>query len=106
MLEELLSWLSAQNSGLRMHKEFRRRTRETAQAAPDQAALLYLLAGLSRRFESFVDDAPLPANAAAEAHRRLIALLRRGVAIKDGQPEQRLALLNEVAVANLLVNGD
>ena len=102
-MDELLTWLQAQGSGLTMHSDFRKRARALAEKSPDKAAFLHLLVAMSRRFASFFDDVPLPRLAAEEARRKLIDLLERGAAMTADSPRDYLDFLNAVATENLLI---
>lgn len=100
-MEELANWLKSQHKGLRTYKTFQRRALELGAINKPQAALYYLLAMLADRFVETYDEVPLTLEVTDEAHKRLAAITDKATGYGKMSPEQQLALLNEIAVAEL-----
>lgn len=100
-MEELANWLKSQHKGLRTYKTFQRRALELGTINKPQAALYYLLAMLVDRFVETYDEVPLTLDVTDEAHKRLATITDKAADYAKMSPEQQLALLNEIAVAEL-----
>ncbi|MGF7056163.1 hypothetical protein GGC47_005379 [Bosea sp. OAE752] len=101
-MNELLNWLLQQKGSLRTYVEFQDRALALRADAPEQAALLRLLADLAGRFVEAYDRQPLSAEIAGRALDRLASLLGKAAAGSPADPKAQLALLNEVGVSELV----
>lgn len=100
-MNELLNWLQQQKGSLRTYVEFQDRALTLRADAPDQAALLRLLADLAGRFVEAYDRQPLSAEIASRALDRLTDLLGRATGASATDPAGQLALLNEIGASEL-----
>lgn len=101
-MNELLNWLLQQKGSLRTYVEFQDRALALRTDAPEQAALLRLLADLAGRFVEAYDRQPLSAETAGRALDRLTDLLGKAAAGRAADPKSQLALLNEVGSSELV----
>ena len=99
-MDDLIKWLAQQHSGLQTYKAFHNRALQSAAEDREHAALYQLLAGLVARFIDYYDEHPLPVDVADDAAKRLIALMRKA-SEKGRSAEDKLAVLNEIAAADL-----
>ncbi len=100
-MNELLAWLRDQKGGLRTYQEFRGKALALRAADPENAALARLLADLAGRFADIYDGEPLPVDIANDALARLTAHVEKAARTMGQNPAERLAFLNELAVAEL-----
>jgi hypothetical protein len=100
-VEELANWLKSQHKGLRTYKTFLRKVLDLGAKSRPQFALYYLLAMLVDRFVETYDERPLTLDIAAAAHNRLVAITDKAVRFNTMSAEEKLALLNEIAVSDL-----
>lgn len=100
-MNELLNWLQQQKGSLRTYVEFQDRALALRADAPEQAALLRLLADLAGRFVEAYDRQPLSAEIAAQALDRLIDFLGRAANGSATDPAGRIALLNQIGASEL-----
>ncbi|HEV7323807.1 MAG TPA: hypothetical protein VGN91_01940 [Bosea sp. (in: a-proteobacteria)] len=100
-MNELLNWLQQQKGSLRTYVEFQDRALALRADAPDQAALLRLLADLAGRFVEAYDRQPLSAEIAARALDQLTDLLGKAAGGRASDPAGQLALLNEIGTSEL-----
>ena len=100
-MNELLNWLLQQKGSLRTYVEFQDRALALRADAPEQAALLRLLADLAGRFVEAYDRQPLSAEIAAQALDRLIDFLGRAANGSAADPAGRIALLNQIGASEL-----
>ncbi len=100
-MNELLTWLRAQQVGVRTCTEFQERALALRAAEPQQAALLRLLADLAGRFVDRYYDQPLSIDVAARALDTLTGFVTRAVDRTAAGPGEMLALLNEIGTAEL-----
>lgn len=100
-MNELLNWLQQQKGSLRTYVEFQDRALALRADAPEQAALLRLLADLAGRFVEAYDRQPLSAEIAAQALDRLTDFLGRAVSGGAADPANRIALLNQIGASEL-----
>lgn len=100
-MNELLNWLQQQKGSLRTHVEFQDRALALRADAPEQAALLRLLADLAGRFVEAYDRQPLSAEIAARALDQLTELLEKAVGQGSAGPSDHLALLNQIGTSEL-----
>ena len=99
-MDDLIKWLAQQHSGLQTYRAFHQKALQLAADDRDHSALFQLLAGLVFRFIDYYDEHPLPVDVADDASKRLIALMRKA-SEKGRSAEDRLAMLNEIAAADL-----
>lgn len=100
-MNELLNWLQQQKGSLRTYVEFQDRALALRAEAPEQAALLRLLADLAGRFVEAYDRQPLSAEIAARALDRLTEFLGKAAGGPAAGPVEQLALLNEIGASEL-----
>jgi hypothetical protein len=106
-MNELIGWLKDQNEGVCTYTGLQQRahamasSNPEASSNPDEAALFRLLAALAARFASSYDDMPLPANIARPAFERVMTLAEEALTTVDGTAQEKLAVLNEIARADL-----
>ncbi|KLK92189.1 hypothetical protein AA309_15880 [Microvirga vignae] len=100
-MNELIAWLKEQNEGVSTYIGLQQRAHGLASSDPDQAALFRLLGSLAARFASSYDDMPLPANIARSTFERMITLVEEALRAMDGTAQEKLAVLNEIARAEL-----
>lgn len=101
-MNELLDWLQQQKGSLRTYVEFQDRALALRADAPEQAALLRLLADLAGRFVEAYDRQPLSAEIAARALDRLTDFLGRAANGNTADPAGRIALLNQIGASELV----
>jgi hypothetical protein len=101
-MDELLSWLRQQKGGVGTHAEFRERALALREREPEHAAAARLLADLAGRLADAYDEERFPTDMAARALGRLTALVEKVVRLKNAGASERLALLNEIGVAELV----
>ncbi len=100
-MNELLNWLQQQKGSLRTYVEFQDRALALRADAPEQAALLRLLADLAGRFVEAYDRQPLSAEIAARALDQLTGLLGKATSGNAADPASRIALLNQIGASEL-----
>ena len=100
-MDEILSWLKKQKGGTGTYIEFQRRMLALRLVDAQNAALARLLADLAGRFADAYDGEPLPVSVASAALSRLTDYVDKAVGDKGGGPADRLALLNEIGLAEL-----
>ncbi|WP_156412180.1 hypothetical protein [Bosea sp. Root483D1] len=100
-MNELLNWLQQQKGSLRTYVEFQDRALALRADAPEQAALLRLLADLTGRFVEAYDRQPLSAEIAARALDQLTEFLGKAVGGRTAGPADQLALLNQIGASEL-----
>jgi hypothetical protein len=100
-LNDLLTWLKPQHSGLRTYKDFLQKVLQLAASDRDHRALYSMLATLVGHFIENYEEHPLPVDVAEEAHKRLTTLVEKAVASFNGSPADQLKVLNEIAATEL-----
>jgi hypothetical protein len=100
-VEELAQWLKRQHKGLRTYKTFQQKVLEIGSADRSQYALYYLVAMLVERFIDAYDEMPLTLDITDMAHKRLVAIAEKAARFEAMSAEDRVALLNELAAAEL-----
>lgn len=100
-MEALQTWLSTQHNGVKTYVAFRDRALQLAATQKENAALLHLLAALADRFIYSYDESPLPADVADRAFALLKDLTQKGVRSVAASDADKVALLNEIARADL-----
>ena len=100
-MASLAEWLGDLKGGVATFYEFARRALALRAAQPDNAGLLRLLADLAGRFADEFDGEPLEVETANGALRELTRLARRGASLDPHDLPDRLALLNEIGMAEL-----
>lgn len=100
-MNELLNWLQQQKGSLRTYVEFQDRALALRADAPEQAALLRLLADLAGRFVEAYDRQPLSAEIAARALDQLTGFLGKATSANAADPASRIALLNQIGASEL-----
>jgi hypothetical protein len=100
-MNELIGWLKDQNEGVCTYTGLQQRAHAMALSNPDEAALFRLLGALAARFASSYDDMPLPANIARPAFERVMILAEEALRTVDGTAQEKLAVLNKIARADL-----
>ena len=100
-MEGLVQWLKSQHKGLRTYKAFHQRVLELGGQHRDEFALYFLLSAVAARFVDAFEDSPLTLDVTDEAHKRLVAITEKASQYPRMPAEQRLALLNEIAVTDL-----
>ena len=100
-MEELAQWLKSQHKGLRTYKTYQQKVLEIGSKNRRQYALFYLLAMLAGRFVDGYEENPLTLDVADEAHRRLVAFTDKAARFDAMAPQDRIALLNEIAASEL-----
>jgi hypothetical protein len=100
-LNELLTWLKPQHGGVRTYKDFLQKVMQLAASDRDHLAVYTLLATLVGRFIESYEEHPLAVDVADGALKRLIALVEKAAASLGGSPADQLAVLNEIAAAEL-----
>lgn len=100
-MNELLNWLLQQKGSLRTYVEFQDRALALRTEAPEQAALLRLLADLAGRFVEAYDCQPLSGEVAAQALDRLTDFLGQAANGHTVDPASRIALLNQIGASEL-----
>lgn len=101
-MDELQTWLSMQHNGVKTYVVFRDKALQLAATQEENAALLHLLAALADRFIYSYDESPLPADVADRAFVLLKALVQKGARSVDASDADKVALLNEIARAELV----
>jgi hypothetical protein len=100
-LAALSDWLSRQNDSLVTHSQFARLSADASRDHPEQAAAARLLALLALRFFDRYDQEPLPAETAEQAIRKLRDLTAAAARVESHDSRQVIAVLNQIAVADL-----
>lgn len=100
-MDELLHWLTQQNSGIRTFHGYQQRAVALGETDQANAACYALLSALAGHFVAAYDGAPLPADVAARAYARLVSLTEEARTSIAGPASARLALLNSIAAAEL-----
>lgn len=100
-MEELVQWLKAQHKGLRTYRVFQQKVLELGVQDREQYALYYLLSALAGRFIEAFEDSPLTLDVTDSAHKRLVAITEKASQFPRMSSDQRLAILNEIAVTDL-----
>jgi hypothetical protein len=100
-MNELIGWLKDQNEGVCTYTGLQQRAHAMALSNPDEAALFRLLGALAARFASSYEDMPLPASIAGSTFQRMGTLVEKALRSVDGTPQEKLAILNEIARADL-----
>lgn len=100
-VQDILNWLQTQPGGIATYVAFNERVAQLLQSEPDNAAAARLLGQLTGRFVEAFEREPLPSSVDRAAIERLKQWLERLVAVQQRGADDRLALLNELAVAEL-----
>ncbi len=100
-MEELAQWLKSQHKGLRTYKTFQQMVLDAGAKNRDQYALYCLLAMIVGRFIDSYEESPLTLDVTDEAHKRLTALSDKAAKFNAMSSDERLKLLNEIAVSEL-----
>jgi hypothetical protein len=98
---ELLDWLRNQKGGVGTYTDFQNRALALRSVDTRNAALARLLADLAGRFADAYDGEPLSVGVANEALARLTSYVEKAVQANSASPEEQLALLNEIGLAEL-----
>jgi hypothetical protein len=99
---DLLAWLESQPSRVGTHTVFREAARSLAASQKEYAALLILLVTLSKRFTTFFEDVPVTVHTIDTAQQKLVEYFRLGLRGAAGRADDYLAILNEIALGNLI----
>jgi hypothetical protein len=98
-MDELHSWLSQQDHGLRTFKIFQQKAENLSSDESEHRALYRLLANLVGSYIEAFDEDPLPVGVADRAHQRLLDLL---ASLDVGaNADRQLADINRVAGCDL-----
>ena len=100
-MDELLSWLKQQNSGIRTFSGYQQRAMALGEADPANAAHYALLSALAGHFAATYGGAPLPADVAARAYAQLVSHTQDAQRSIAGSAADQLAFLNKIAAAEL-----
>ncbi len=99
-MNDLSTWFEQQHHGLHTFRSFQQKLSDLSRQAPEHRALCQLLSNLVTPYIDVYDEAPLPAEEAEHAHRRMAELL---ATIDLAAPaERRLADFNRIASCDLV----
>jgi hypothetical protein len=100
-MDELLEWLRQQNASVRVFSQFCEKALALRAKEPQHAAMARLLAGVAGNFSEAYYDEPLALDVAQRALARLTALVEKAVEAKSAGLPQQMAVLNQIASAEL-----
>ena len=98
---ELLQCLRSQHPGLKTYRAFHEMLVQAAKDDPAHRAAYRLLSNLASSYATSFDEEPLPVDVAEQAYRRMLDLVAKAELSIDSPIEQQLAVLNEIAAAEL-----
>ncbi len=100
-MDELLQWLRQQTASVRVFSQFCEKALALRGIEPQHAAMARLLATLAGNFSEAYFSEPLPLDVAEHALVRLTALVDKAMRARACGAAEQMALLNELAVAEL-----
>jgi hypothetical protein len=100
-MDELLSWLKQQNSGIRTFSGYQQRATALGETDAANAAHYALLGALAGHFAVAYSGAPLPADVAARAYAQLVSHTQDAQRSIIGPASGQIAFLNKIAAAEL-----
>jgi len=100
-MKEVLNWLQTQPGGIGTYVALNDRILQALPGDPANAGVARLLAELTGRFVETVDREPLPSAVDRAAMQILKSWLERIVAVQNASAENKLALINELALAEI-----
>lgn len=98
---EMQDWLRGQHPGLRTYRAFEEMLLMAAQDDPAHRAMYRLLSNLASGYAATFDEEPLPVDVADRAYRHLLDLVGKAESSIGVSVERQLAVLNEIAAAEL-----
>lgn len=100
-MDELLQWLRQQTVSVRVFSQLCEQALALRTKEPQHAAMARLIATLAGNFSESYFSEPLPLDVAERALARLTELVEKAVRARAAALPEQMALLNELAMAEL-----